>query len=177
MQEKSKAQNEEEIHLFNRFVEASRIQVKSDSINKLNPPNPDILCELIDGTMLAVEITEITDRGLSKSESDIASLANYLDEYLTNNPIPELSDAYVAINFADDLTLQQRKKVVQPLFELLQSLPANHIGKIDVKQSEVSNVITHLEIMRLNLVGPVFGVASATWIADATMNTLMNKVN
>jgi hypothetical protein len=176
MPKKSKNQNEEEIYIFNRFVEASGIQVIPDSIKKLEPLNPDIFCELIDGTTLAVEITEITDRGLSKGTSDQLALQKYLKDYYTKYPIPALADAYIVVEFADDLTLQQRRQAVKPLFQLLQTLPSNYSGEIDVKQSMVSNIVTRLHIDRFDLVKPEFDVSLGTSIADMTMSTLMNKL-
>jgi hypothetical protein len=53
------SQSEDELNAFRVFVEQSRLRVVSDSIEKRDPPEPDILCRLDDGNHVAFELVEI----------------------------------------------------------------------------------------------------------------------
>jgi hypothetical protein len=71
------SQSEDEIKAFRHFLQKADINVVPDSIVKRNPPEPDILCRLIDGSGLAFELVELVNRknvAGSKAASPLASL-------------------------------------------------------------------------------------------------------
>ncbi len=67
--EKSKREMEN----FQEFAERSErsgLSIVPDSIEKRNPPEPDILCRLSDGESVAFELKEICSQVLAKGASD-----------------------------------------------------------------------------------------------------------
>lgn len=51
--------------VFRNFAAAARLPVVPDSIESRSPPEPDILCEYIDGDRVAFELVELVDQGLA----------------------------------------------------------------------------------------------------------------
>ena len=56
------SQSEDEIRAFRHFLQKADINIDPDSIVKRQPPEPDILCRLADGSRLAFELVELVNR-------------------------------------------------------------------------------------------------------------------
>lgn len=55
-----------EIEAFRRFISASRIRIDPATIEKREPPEPDILCTHLEEGPLAFELVEICDSNLAE---------------------------------------------------------------------------------------------------------------
>lgn len=55
-----------EIDVFHRFISASRIQIDPATIEKREPPEPDILCTHLEDGPIAFELVEICDSNLAE---------------------------------------------------------------------------------------------------------------
>ena len=62
---KKKDQAENELKIFRKFAEICPYSIDINSIEKREPPEPDILCKMVDGEMLAFEIVVGLDRSLA----------------------------------------------------------------------------------------------------------------
>jgi hypothetical protein len=114
---------EQELSVFREFVTASSLSIISESIEKRDPPEPDIFCTLTDGNTLAVELVEIIDRSMMKRTSDKFELENELKRAYDASPVDRLDDAGVTIAFTNDSSSQRRKSSIKPIIEALASLP------------------------------------------------------
>ncbi len=63
---KDETKASEERAVFREFVEAARLRVEPDSIQSRPPPEPDILCTLEHGTLVAFELVRLVDQDLAR---------------------------------------------------------------------------------------------------------------
>src|SRR3989338_8426403 len=83
-----KIKGKREIEIFSRFVSASKRPIDSATIEKREPPEPDILCMHRDEGRLAFELVEICDHKLAKFMSTVTEGGVY---YLrTSDPSPQI---------------------------------------------------------------------------------------
>jgi hypothetical protein len=61
------AKGEAEVAVFLRFLEASRLPIDRNSIEKRSPPEPDILCTYQSEGAVAFELVEMCDSRLARS--------------------------------------------------------------------------------------------------------------
>lgn len=62
-----------EIEMFSKFVKASNLPFDLDTLQKLVPPAPDILCEHLQDGRVAFELVEICDPRLASAPSRLAN--------------------------------------------------------------------------------------------------------
>ncbi len=75
------SKGEREVEIFLRFLEASQLPIENSTVEKRNPPEPDILCTHKSEGEIAFELVEMCDPHLAKS------IANASDIYLrTSDP-------------------------------------------------------------------------------------------
>lgn len=56
-----------ELEIFATFMRAASISIKPESITKREPPEPDILCQTLDGCQIAFELVELCDPNLASA--------------------------------------------------------------------------------------------------------------
>jgi hypothetical protein len=79
------AKGEAEVAVFLRFLEASRLPIDRNSIEKRSPPEPDILCTHQSEGAVVFELVEMCDSRLARS------IAKASDGYLrTSDPSPNI---------------------------------------------------------------------------------------
>jgi hypothetical protein len=80
-----------ELRLFVEFIEASRLPIDLSTVVCLDPPSPDISCNL-DSSPYLFELGEVTDEGLLDLRGAIDQLLSsgfsriWLCEYKSSNP-------------------------------------------------------------------------------------------
>jgi hypothetical protein len=78
------AQDDDEIDAFRDFLEHSNLAVVPGSIEKRNPPEPDILCRLTDNCQLAFELVEICHPGNAAFVGSAGTVSRLLEETYRN---------------------------------------------------------------------------------------------
>lgn len=68
-----KTKGGQEIEMFSKFVKASKLPFDLDTLQKLVPPAPDILCEHRQYGPMAFELVEICDSRLASAKSRLAN--------------------------------------------------------------------------------------------------------
>jgi hypothetical protein len=58
--------SEIEIMTFREFAKRHSLPIDLNSVEKRNPPEPDILCQNVDGSFVAFELAEICNNDLAK---------------------------------------------------------------------------------------------------------------
>jgi len=73
-------QSKNELRIFKKFAEVCPYSIVFDSIEKLQPPEPDILCRLSDGEEITFELVECIDNSLARSIYDSCKLRKAFDD-------------------------------------------------------------------------------------------------
>lgn len=66
-----------ETEIFSRFISASKLPIDLNTIEKREPPEPDILCTFLDEGPIAFELVEICDPNLAKLISTVTEGGAY----------------------------------------------------------------------------------------------------
>ena len=74
-------QDQLELEVFDDFTRSTAPYIEEGTRKKLDPPAPDILCQLKDGRDLAFELVELLDRGFHHKLSFSIELHESLHEY------------------------------------------------------------------------------------------------
>jgi hypothetical protein len=75
---------DDETSAFRNFLEHSYLAAVPDSIEKRNPPEPDILCRLTDNCQLAFELVEICHPGNAAFVGSAGTVGRLLEETYQN---------------------------------------------------------------------------------------------
>lgn len=73
-----------ELSIFSSFVMATKLAVTPNSIQKRQPPEPDILCSIEGRGDVAFELVEIVDESMARRDSDALRLRRVLFETYQN---------------------------------------------------------------------------------------------
>lgn len=97
--ELEKAQRE--LRVFRDFLTRSNLPIDPDSVEKRDPPEPDILCRHRDEGLIAFELVELCDPNIASAPTRRNSLN--IDFFWTNDPSAEilrkkLSKVYVTLH-------------------------------------------------------------------------------
>ena len=79
-------QTKSEIHIFKKFAQLAPYTINLSTIIKKEPPEPDISCNLSDGTTIAFELVECIDNSIAKMTYDSMNLKNIFDDELDKLP-------------------------------------------------------------------------------------------
>lgn len=67
MDNRNGQQAKDEETIFNKFLKKCPYSIQSNSVKKREAPEPDILCNLLDGTPLCFELVECVDNSIAQS--------------------------------------------------------------------------------------------------------------
>lgn len=115
-----------ELNVFRRFVAVCPLRIEPNFIDKREPPEPDILCRLNDGSHIAFELVSANDADAQRRRGDSDILESKLKETLINacnaGNFPALSEwngRTVRVRFVDSASLHSRLKAVPRAVELI----------------------------------------------------------
>jgi len=80
-------QAEIELGVFHRFATLCPYDIQMDTIEKREPPEPDICCTLAGGDALSFELVEIVDESMARRHSDKRKLESILRRAYEESPI------------------------------------------------------------------------------------------
>jgi hypothetical protein len=169
-------QDADELRVFRRFVESARLAVSPESIQKRQPPEPDIQCKLGDHGCTCFELVEIVDSDLARAVGNQLTFQQRLSGAAGNHGLRGLSDGLIFVRFVHAGTVAQRTGAIPRLMELLQELPAGFRGDIPLPDDAALNeVVQKLRVTRGEFVGPSFQVDGATFISDPVIERIEGK--
>lgn len=131
-----------ELRVFEQFARTCPYSINLQTIEKRNPPEPDIFCRLSDGTAIAFEMVECLDSSLSRSIYNSCELARafYNEiEKLPNDERHRVKSKFVvsiSIIFHKDVSLNKKRSLIKPIFDLLWT--AENENKIKDIESSIS---------------------------------------
>lgn len=169
---------ERELGLFEEFAKVCPMKIDLASIEKRQPPDPDIYCRMEDGTQLHFELVEVVDSGLATAISQQSRLQRKLEEAVTQDVElrGSFANALIAVGFEPNRSMQRRRNLVPQVLQLLKELPGGFEGKIDLANSGRASGLARLHVARGDFVGPSFHVDSATPFSDPTLETVFAKL-
>jgi len=174
-------QDKKELETFKSFVEHYPYKIRMDSIKKRKPPEPDILCELINGKKIAFELVQCLDEKIAKTIIDAITLKKQTDLLIQNLSkkdknkfLDKYSNAIITINSDNKCSLTKRKNVIPDLLKYLLDAPNTLNGK--VISSIGSKVLKNIDVKKCSVNGPIILVPpSATSFADPSLKLIKSK--
>ncbi len=176
----------QEIEVFKSFAKISQYKIVENSIIHKDPPEPDILCETIDGKKIAFELVECVFDNIARSFSDSAELTKIFYDKLKKLPVIQkkqieriFRNACIAIDFKNNVSKTIRKRTIEKIFNFLLILKKDEEGKfIPKKFNSISDIVNCIYITRGKFNGPSFQVIDAgTFIGNPALTNIQKKFN
>jgi hypothetical protein len=92
-------QSESELRTFREFVKAAGLPIVPHSVEKRPPPEPDVFCQLLDGSAVAFELMEICNPGNARYMNSATEKYDLIVSAYHNLP-PQVRDAF-DVRFVD----------------------------------------------------------------------------
>jgi hypothetical protein len=175
-------QSQEELKIFRSFAKHYPCKIRTDSIKKRKPPEPDILCELINGNKIAFELVECLDENIAKVTVDASVLKKQTDLLIKDLPkkdknkfIDKYSNAIITINFGNKCSLTKRKNVIPNLLKYLLEAPKTLNGEV-ISPINSPKALEDIDIKKCSINGPIIMVPpSAVFFADPSIKIIKAK--
>jgi len=149
-----------EVKVVTIFASVCPYEIISSSIEKRKPPEPDIRCQISDGSWVAFEVTESIDNLIAQRNEEAQSLKRNIKEYLKvsllkNELLVKYCNAMISIYPYDRIPnkIFRSQKNIDSLLKFLANLSN------DIDEGEFNSIGKHkyiIEIDRGNFIGPIF---------------------
>jgi hypothetical protein len=168
--------------IFARFLQTGALTIRQATVEKRQPPEPDLFCIIEGRGAAAFELVEIVDSDLAAMANDQVRLetalrdaAADLDQRLAADLGQTLGDALILVRFAQ-VGLRERESATRALLRFLAALPPGTAGDLRVGPQGGSESVQSIRITRGNYPpGPHFQVEAVRAIADPIVERLRNK--
>jgi hypothetical protein len=168
-------QGSDELRIFRLFAAAAELEITEGSIEKREPPEPDILCELQGQGTTAFELVETIDPALAQTVAAQIKLQQVLRERAAS-ALSDLGDALVFVQYVQSTLVQERLRTVVNLIEYLRSLPSGFNGDHLVpRDAPLGSVVRAVRVTRGSFVGPIFQVEGGAWLSDPLVECIGRK--
>lgn len=175
---------EREKRIFSHFSQVAPLPIQTESIQKRQPPEPDISCQLTGIGLVAFELVEVIDQDFAQRLNDQINLQARLREYYENlseeqsNEIDDrFSNASIALTFREDVLLRERVDSIPLLFEYLTERDECWERDQVVPDSlPLGKFVTSVRCSRGEFNGPIFHVASAGSLSDPILDRVRQKL-
>ena len=136
-------QGADELRIFRAFVKAAGLAVPSESIQKRQPPEPDIQCELGELGSTYFELVEVLDSKLARAVGNQLALPQRMSEVAENLGLSGFWDALISVRFVDTAGSEKRIKAIPLVIAWLQQLRPGFRGKVTIKNDSKLNTTVH----------------------------------
>jgi hypothetical protein len=178
-------QSEDELHAFRVFVVRSRIPVVSKSIQKRDPPEPDILCRLNDGNHVAFELVEICHPKNAAFFGGVGSRTDLIEKAYQNLPSEikaQFDERFVnsplSFEFRAEATRNQINARIQGILgELTDQVSSKDADW--VFSADASEVLSSVRTRgRVDIPGrPSFNIAASFASEDVVVQSVTSKLS
>jgi hypothetical protein len=172
-------QAQSELRVFNAFASAAGLQVRAGTVRTTLPPEPDIVCELVDSGPVAFELVEILDADLARLVNDQVRLQDALRDAATgyDRLVNRFSDALIYVRFVRGTPVRQRERAIPRFLEFLGTLPENCKGDVNIPHTlELQQTVRSIRVSRGDFgPGPHFQVEAGSFIADPVLQRIAGK--
>lgn len=173
-----------ELVTFRRFADVCPVAIDPVSIEKRDPPEPDIVCRFAEsGEEVAFELVEIIDQDWARLTSgqfrEAAALRAAYESASGGLRVAldsQLHNALVYVEFRPGLASQERKEAVPLILHELSSLPAHQTGIWRPGPGTLlATTLRSITISRGEFHGPQFDVEAVSFIGDPTVQRIRSK--
>lgn len=150
-----------ELRIFQEFASIAPIAIDPETIQKREPPEPDMWCHSIDDGDLRFELTEAIDSSIAQAVYGSTQLDNLMRkqfELLSSDIKQKLINACIRINYDTNITLNKKKSLLTAVLDYLKYLPKKADGEFHPEINGIESV----EIIRCDIVGPSFNFNTTT---------------
>lgn len=176
-------QERAEIEVFGQFVQAAMLRVEQGSIQKRNPPEPDILCHVEGEGPVAFELVELIDRDFARKINTAIDLKGRLEELF--NQLPQNERDEISHRFGNAVVEvvprngASSRRVESDLPNVLRALQTAPFGLEDMVSATALGLeateINHLLVARGELNGPCFDLDTTLTCSDPTVERIAAK--
>ena len=157
MNRKDEQKKKEERHIFKEFAKfCSSLEINEESIKSGDEikREPDILCQLKDGSHLAFELTKAVDNKVPHRMDCAQKAEEFWDEY-KNNILPKhekerfdriFSGCSITLNLNKQATLPKIKKAIKHIFKKYENTYRCNLGLIQRVESDLPNCYESIKI-------------------------------
>jgi hypothetical protein len=176
------SQTNSELAIFRRFLEATQLPVLTSSLQKRQPPEPDILCEIIDSGFVAFELVEVVDEGFAsmvngqiRLERTLHQAVGHAEPAQRGRLLERFADALIYVRYLEP-RVRRRERAIPALLRYLMDLPPGVEGDIHLGAETGLGEIRSIRITRGDYPpGPHFQVQAVSSIADPVVECVRNK--
>jgi len=169
------------LKIFKSFARLCDLPIVGNSIEKRDPPEPDIKCDVKGIGAIAFELTELIDRGFANMVGKQIETKTELDNHYNGLDVREKEefyrkylDAIIFIHFENDYTLRQRKNLFPSIFKNLLSLNDGFEGDTLHNEPRFKKKLKWISISR-GVNGPIFDDVPVSTIGDPSVSAIKAK--
>jgi len=168
-------QGSDELRVFRLFAESAGLSIPEDSIQKREPPEPDVCCELRGYGPTSFELVETINPKLAQTVAAQIRLQEMLRERAAE-VLDGFGNALMFVRYMPDTLIQRRVRSVENLIDYLGALPPGFEGDHVVPESApLNSVVRAVRVTRGTFVGPVFQVEGGGFISDPIIECIERK--
>ena len=145
-------QKEREMYIFGAFAKVCPLEITS--FESKDPPEPDILCQLKDGSSLAFELTEAVDDRVPQRMDNAQKAEKFWEDYKNNELLPEdkerfdrlFSGCSITLNLNKQTTMPKIKKAIKYIFKKYKNSYRCQLGLIQRVKSDFPDCYESIKI-------------------------------
>lgn len=177
-------QSEREIDAFTRFASVAAIPIDPQSIEKRNPPEPDILCCHLHDGPIAFELVELLDENfagrLGRQLNSVSALEAFYDQLPVDERIAfdvRFGNAAIFIDLQDGITHKRLQANCNELFRELAATEPNFAGVlVEFTSKVVRKLVKAIEISRSDFRGPAFTITNIGGVGNPVIDSIQTKL-
>lgn len=176
-------QTARELEVFARFISIARLPIDPDSVQKCDPPAPDILCHHDTDGPLAFELTELINHKFSERlwrQSDTQGVLVTAYEQLSAPDKLRFDQHFGNTNFyfkfLPGTTTSKVRGNIADLFGELANLSDGFEGVNHFHSKSLSKVVESVSVSRGGFNGPIFSVENIGGLGDSVVPAIQNKL-
>ena len=172
-----------ELAIFHGFSEKCALGIDAASIEKRDPPEPDILCRTVSGESIAFELVEALDSDLARGVYGKLRLEkNFRDAFAAlrqahkDSLSAHVGDALLYVCYDRSLSLSRRCSLIPAVFDEVRRIDSGFVGThTPGGDSPVHGVVRQILVNRGSYTGPIFDVEAFAWYEDPVVDALETK--
>lgn len=173
-----------ELDVFARFIHMAGLPIDAASVQKCEPPAPDILCRHATDGPLAFELAKLINHDFSARLSRQSKTQNALESAHEHLPAPakqlfdqQFANANLYFTFHPDATKNKVRGKLSDVFAELSGLPNGFVGDVnDFASNPVKKILKSVSISRGGFNGPNFSVENIGGLGDSVVPKIKDKL-
>ncbi|MEA3225298.1 MAG: hypothetical protein U9Q07_05050 [Planctomycetota bacterium] len=186
MNQKDAQKAKRERCIFREFAKVCPLEINEESIKSGDDKKrePDILCQLKDGSGLAFELIEAVDEKITDKTGSVRKKAEEFWEEYKNNKLPKtererfecvFSGCSFTLSLSDQATNSTAKKAIREIFKKYKNSCRSDLGLIKREGSDLPNGCESILIEPQDEKPPIFRCSTGSLISSACITALEKK--